>query len=787
MIGFIIHTFRHLVRHFTVSAMNIAGLAAGLACTLMIYLWLTDELNYDRFHQNADLIFRVEQDQLYSNGRYHVNVTPWPSGPVWKEKIPEIQQQCRIVNAGTFLVARNEISFYEDKVAAVDSTFFPMFSFPLVSGNPWEVLQNPGSIVISVDLAEKYFGKEDPVGKTLSLNNNELFQVTGVFRMPTNSSIDYDLLIPFDYMKKSQYYSDRWDNNSIETYVSLSPRHDKSNVDKLLTSIVNENKPQNTSEFFLFPLTRIHLYSYWGYGHKPGAILSVWIFSAIAILVLVIGCINFMNLSTAQSSVRAKEIGLRKVNGADRRSLLIRFFGESLIISLAALIIAFVSVALLLPFFNQISGKEFHVSMLFTPVFLGGALTLVIVTGIFAGVYPALVMSSFKPAFTLKQGSSRGKTGTMFRRISVVVQFSLSIILIAGTLIIYRQLGYIHTQSLGYDKENLLYISLRGGLRDAYPMLKEELRHEPYVAFISASTDPPHSIGSNSDNAHWEGKPADMDVLVSMSGVDFDYVETMGIKMKSGRSFNSSFPGDQSHDTLANFLINEEMEKVMGMPDAAGAALKFGSSGTVVGVMEDYNFQSLHTKIEPLAISMWGNKFLNFMYIRLRPGDLPGTMKQLGETWKRIAPAYPFDYHFVDQELDKSYKTEERTGKLMNYFSALALIIGCIGLFGLSIFTLERKTREVGIRKAHGAKPAGIYLLFIREFFSLLVVASCIAIPVSWYIFSRYLANYTYRIQINALVFVESVAMTLLIALLAVSYQAWKATGTDPAITLKHE
>ena len=559
-------------------------------------------------------------------------LTPWPSGPVWRDQIPEIKQACRFTSPGSLLFTRNEKSFYEEKVAAVDSTFFEMFSFDLITGDPNKVLTEPGSIVISDEMASKYFGTENPIGKTLMVNAKEVFQVTGVMKkMPHNSSISVDFLIPFDYMKKSQWYSDSWGNNSILTYLQLQPNVDAGKVGPKLTKIAKQHNPQSTTDFVIEPFTRVHLYTRWGFGNKPGAILNVWIFSSIALLVLIIACINFMNLSTARSISRAKEIGLRKVNGAHRNHVLFQFFGESLLMALISMVIAFGIVSLLLEPFNLISGKVFHLRDLLTLQFLAGMLGITFFTGIMAGTYPALVLSGFKPINTLKGEFSMGSTGSTFRRVSVTIQFALSIILITGTIVIYRQLQLMQSQKLGYDKENLIYVQLRGDLKQSYPMIKEELLREPAVKYITASSDQPQQIGSNSDNAFWEGKPADADVLISMSNVDFDYVETMGIEMKSGRSFSKNYPSDIQHDTLANFLINEQMEKVMGMENAVGARLKFGSTGTVVGVMKDFNFQSLHNKIEPLAVSMWGQHILEFHVYPGQSGQFAGNHETTGK------------------------------------------------------------------------------------------------------------------------------------------------------------
>jgi predicted permease len=780
---------RNALRNLTVSLINIIGLSIGLTCAMLIYLWVTHELSFDRFHQRAEDLYRVEEDQHYTNGVYHVTVTPWPSGPVWKEKIPEIDEACRVTSAGSLLLRYKDKSFYEDGAMAVDSGFFKLFSFTLLKGEADKLLREPGSIVISDEMAEKYFGKEDPLGKTLEVNNEGVFQVSGVMaKMPANSSIRGDFLLPFDYMRKSLWYSEEWGNNSIWTFVRLKPGSSVEEVNKKLTGVVKEHNPGSDTDFLLFPFTRMHLYAYFGYGHEPGAILNVYIFSVIALLVLIIACINFMNLSTARASTRAKEIGLRKVSGAQRKNLVVQFFGESFLMAFVSMLVALILTGLLLQPFNLVSGKDFSEKVLLSPVFLSGSVIITFFAGLLAGIYPAVVLSAFRPVKTMRGDLSMGIKGGLFRKTTVIVQFALSIILITSTIVIYRQLSFMQSQSLGYEKENLLYIPIRGDLASKYSSLKQELLKENVVKFISASSHPPYQIGSNSGSARWEGKDPQMETLISMSGVDFDYVEAMGISMKAGRSFIRDFPGDVAKDTVASFLVNEAMEKLMGKENAVGTTLSFmGYTGPIVGVMKDYHYQSLRYTVEPLAIALTGTSWANFIYLRIEPGDLKASMKQLETAWSRILPNYPFDYHFVDDDLDRMYRSEQRISSLMNYFAALAILIACIGLFGLATFTAERKTREIGIRKALGAPVSSILYLFSKEFVQLLLIASIIAIPVAWYLLKQWLLNFGYRTTLDSWIFISSALGSLLVALLAISYQALRSSAVNPAETLKYE
>jgi putative ABC transport system permease protein len=780
---------RNILRHKLVSAITILGLSAGLAGTMFIFLWVMDELNFDHFNKNGNRLYRVEQDQLYSSGVYHVNVTPWPSGPVWKAEIPEIENSCRLTSTGSLLFRRNEKVFYEDGVVAVDSSFFNMFTLPLLEGDVNLVLRNPQSIVLSERMAAKYFGGEDPVGKTIEINNNEVFQVDGVMKnIPQNSSIEADFLIPFSYMKKSSWYSESWNTNSIATYFQTGKGTDVNQINDKINKIIKVHNPETTSRFMLFPYLRIHLHSYGGFEHSAGPIVNIWIFSSIAFLVLIIACINFMNLSTARSAARAKETGLRKLNGAFRSHMIIQFFGESMIHVLTGMILAIILVVVLMGPFNTLTGKSFRISDLGTSVFIVSALLITILTSILAGSYPALVLSSFMPVSILKTGMTGGSRGVMFRKITVVAQFIISIVLILFTIVTYRQLRYMQGKPLGYDKENLIYLQMKGNMIDNYQVIKQEFLKNPDIAAVSACTNPPQSIGSNADNIWWEGKSPDENTLVSMAGVDFDYAESMGIKMKAGRSFSKAYSMDIPHDSSGTFMINEKLEKLMGTDNAVGKQLKFGNTrGMIVGVMKDFNYESLRSKIEPLAVWIWPDKYLNFVYFRIKPGNLHQSLAGLNKTWERIMPLYPFDYKFLDQEIDKTYRTEERTGKLLKYFSVLAILIACIGLFGLATYTVEQRTRELGLRKVLGATGGSIFGLVSMEFMQLLLIASIISVPLSVFLLQKYLSGFSYHTQLNIWVFMAALLLELGVALLAIFYQIMTAINTNPAVSLKYE
>ncbi len=637
--NYIISALRNISRQKLFSFINIAGLAAGLTVAIFIFLWVSHELSYDRFHRQVPDIYRVEEDQFYKNGTFHVTVTPWPSGPVWQNEIPEIALTTRFAIAGNILVSYGEKRFYESGVYGVDSAFFQIFSFPLKQGDPSQVLRQPHSIVISDAMAAKYFGDENPVGKTLRINNKDLFEVTGVFqKVPSNSSLEFDMLVSFDYMQKHQFYSESWGNNSIQTFVMLKPGTAPGPVNDKLTEVVNEHKEGNTIKFMLFPLEKIHLYMYFGFDQKGKGIQSVYLFSLVGLFLLIIAAVNFTNLTTAKSSTRAREIGMRKVMGAHRKNLILQFLGESLILSFIAVAAAIVIILLAMPAFNTISGKSFTGHDLLTPDIIAGILLITAVTGLLAGIYPALILSGMKPLHILRsKGGDRSGKG-WFRKITVIIQFSLTIILITGSIVIYRQLRLLQTQRLGYDKENLLYLPLRGEEKNSYHVLKGEMEKSPVVESVTGTLHLPYLIGSNSGGASWPGKDPASEVLISTGYVDFGYTQTMKIAMKEGRTFSPEYGTDAAKDTTASFLVNEEMEKVMGMDTVLGTVLHFmGFTGPIIGVMKNYNFHSARQSIQPLAVVAVPPEYLNYPR---RPAETRGCHPFGQEPGNSLEPHY---------------------------------------------------------------------------------------------------------------------------------------------------
>ena len=789
---------RNFFKQFGYTFINVVGLALGMACCLFIMLWVFHELSFDRFHENADTLYRVEQDQFYSGETYHVNVTPYPMGPGLEEEIPEIIDASRYSGIGTMLFIHGDNRFFEMRVRAVDSSFFQMFTFPLIHGDRESALDDPYSIVISEELAEKYFGNENPLGETITINTQYDFKVTGVLEhLPTNSYLRFDALVPFEFVTELGRYNDSWGSNSIITFVQLQPEAEISTVNQKITDVRHKhvaeriedpedllrfNERQKT-QFMVRPLTDIHLYAYFGYGHTPGNIMFVYIFIIIALFVLLIACINFMNLSTARSTGRAREIGLRKVVGAMKSNLIGQFYGESMLLAIIALALAFVLAAGLLPRFNALSGNEFKLTSLLSLKFILGMITITLLTGIISGSYPAVFLSSFQPVKTLRGAHSPGRGGALFRKILVVIQFTLSIFLIIGTTVIYKQLNYMRSKKLGFDREHVIYIPLRGNTEESYELLKTEMKKDPVVVDVTGSWSWPAHFGSNTGGADWEGKDPDQGVLISVNLVDFDYTETMKIEMASGRSFSKSF----STDTSSAFLINEELQRIMDKETAVNERFEiWGREGTIIGVMKNFHFQSMHNDIEPLVLMIWPNS-LQYMLVRLQPGDLKKNIERVKSIWEQWIPQYPFVYEFLDKAIDDMYETEQRIGTLVQIFAIMAVVIACLGLFGLASFTAEQRTKEIGIRKTLGASIYGIILMLSREYTKWIIVSAGIAWPVSFLLLSKWLQNYAFRTNLSWWIFIGSGIAALLMAVLTVSYQSIKAAVANPVEALRYE
>jgi predicted permease len=776
--------FRNIIRHKGYSFLNIFGLAAGMACCILIGLWVLDELNYDRFHENASSICRVESDQDYSGRTLHIYWTPHPLGPALKDEIPEIEDATRALNLRAQLLRYEDKAFEEYAVWSVDPSFLKMFTFPMILGNPENALSGTSSLVMTERLAAKFFGDENPIGKVINLAQSADFTVTGVLKdIPRNSSLQFDVLIPYKYLDSIGRTDDNFTNNQTYTWVQLHSGVSAEDVSTKISGFVRTKVPRSLMVLELLPLTKVHLYTYSGY-EKNLAVQSVYLFSVIAVFVLIIGCINFMNLSTARSANRAKEVGLRKVVGAFRMQLIRQFYSESLLFAFLALALAVTAVSVVLPAFGSLAGKEMSWNATGAGVLVLGLAGIALLTGFVSGSYPALFLASFQPVNTLKGKLKAGAGNALFRRTLVVVQFVLSAALIIGTGVVSKQMIFIKNRNLGWNKDQVAAIPIRSYSRPSLETLKAELANTPGILNVAVATQKPSFTSWSSSGFDWEGKDPSFKVDVTYMGADDGYVDTLGMTMAMGRNFSKEFPTDKTE----SFLINEELARLMGHEDPIGKSFSFwDQKGKIVGVIKDFHFQPLRRKIEPLVIQWAQLNWTNFLFLRIAPEGIAKTIGTVRGIWEKILPNIPFSYQFLDEDFSSMYMSEERTGILLKIFTAMAILVACLGLFGLASYAAEQRTKEIGIRRVLGASAPGIVTLMCREFLVLIGLANLIAWPVAYFAVNDWLDNFAYRTHIPAVFFFGALITSLVIGLMTVIYKAVRAASANPVDALKHE
>jgi predicted permease len=665
-----------------------------------------------------------------------------------------------------------------------------MFSFPLVKGDPATALSEPYSVVLTESAAAKYFGGDNPMGRTLSVDRSFDVVVTGVVQdPPANSSLTFDLLSPFRILL-TEYIGDQnednWGFNSFATFLLLAPGARASDVNAKLDGYLQRYVPEDKERLGIQPLLDVHLRSTLEHDSlSPASIKYVWIFSVLAFFILAIAAINFMNLTTARSAKRAREVGLRKVVGARRSQLVRQFFAESVLMALLALGLALILVELFLPPFNGLSGKSIATSWAANLPALAGCLGLALATGLLSGTYPALFLSSFRPLRVLKGGwHAAGGGSSTFRKALVIVQFTLSVFLITGTAVISRQMSYMRTKDLGFDKQRIVHLRLFGELTEKYPVLKERLLQNPDVASVTASLGLPTNIRNSPGTPEWEGKDPAAIMEIKADMVDFDYIETFGVPIVEGRSFSREF----ATDAKEAYLVNEEAVRRMGIQGSAvGKRFSFwGREGKIVGVMKDAHFQPFHQRIEPLVFHIYPDWF-SFLYVKLRAGDTAAILRSVEKTWASMGLGYPFDYRFLDEDFENLYRTEARMGTLFRTFAALAVFIACLGLFGLASYMAEQRTKEIGIRRILGASVPAITAMMSREFAKWVLAANLIAWPAAWYFMSRWLEGFAYRAALSPWSFVAAGAIALAVALVTVVSLAARAAVANPVEALRYE
>ncbi|MGD8539467.1 MAG: ABC transporter permease [Candidatus Aminicenantes bacterium] len=768
-------TLRNLKKNKIYSFINISGLAIGLACCILILLWVQDELSYDRFHENAKSLYIA----TFSNGSI---VTPTALSGFLKEEYPEILHTSRFINIGDNLLKYKDIEINEDYGIMVDPGFLKMFTIPFTSGNPDTALNDPDSIVISQTLAHKYFGNKDPLGETMTFSASYELKITGVFKdYPANSHIECAYILPVAFAKNWSMSLNTWDVNNIQTYVQLQAGLLSQSVDKKIKDVVERHRPQDQRALHLQPITRLHLNPY---NDTGGTLVYVYLFSSLALFILLIACINFINLTTAKSSTRGKEVGIRKTVGAWKATLIRQFFGESLVFTALASFAGIGLVILFLPMFNNLSGKAFVWEFLFQQKIAIGIFGIILFTGIIAGIYPAFLLSRFQPAKVMKGQFKIGIKGGLFRKALVVVQFSLSVLLILGTLIIFRQVHFLRERSVGYDRENIVIFEIGSRFRENIERIKTELLSNPDVLNITLVNVAPYRWNSNAGygDVHWEGK-THQQVKMVMTSVDYDFLKTFKLQMAEGRFFSKEY----STDISEAYVVNQAAVRAMELEDPIGKELTVrDSSRRIIGVIRDYNFESLHNEIIPMTLMIEPNGHFQAC-VRITPHRVPETLAFLEEKWKEIYPEYPFEYAFLDDAIQSRYRSEQTTGTIVSIFTLLAIFISCLGIFGLSSFTAEQRTKEIGIRKILGASVMSIVRYISREFVMLVIIANIIMWPMAYFILKRWLENYAYRTDIAWWIFVLTGLSILMVSLLTVSWQIIRAATTNPVDSLRYE
>jgi putative ABC transport system permease protein len=781
--------WRNLIKNKSHSFINILGLSVGLACSLLILLWVQNELSMDDFHKNGNRLYTVYERQYYDHkviGQYN---TPGVLAEELKKQIPEIQYATH--NAwsswNTFQLGDKIIKF-QGNFAGAD--FFKMFSYPFLQGDAKTALSTPSGIAISRKMANAFFGSpQQAIGKTIRYENKTNFTVTGVYENTPNTSTEKaEFFINWHTFLEENSWAKQWGNNGPSCYIMLRADANPALVERKLTHFLdNLNKEQKkgtfTVEMGMLKYSSVYLHGHFTDGKIDGGRIEyVRMFSIVAIFILLIACINFMNLTTARSVKRAREIGVRKVVGALRGSLIKQFIGESLLLTSIAVIIALLLVTLLLPLFNSITLKQIELPFS-QPLFWLNLVAITLITGFIAGSYPALFLSSFNPIKVLKGTLKLEWGAVMFRKGLVIFQFVLSIVLILGTIVISRQINYIQSKNLGFNRDNLVYIPLSGDLKTKYNLFKTEALKMPGIQDVSRVSDDPSDMENGTGGVNWTGKDPNVNIEFTQAAVSYDFMRTMKLKMAQGRDYSRDFATDS-----VGYILNETALKRVGYKNPIGQPLTFwGKKGTIIGIVKDFHFTSLHEQIKPLVIRLDEKNIYGNILIRTQAGKTKQALASLETVSKELNPNFPFNYNFADDEYNKLYKNEQIVGKLSSAFAFLAIFISCLGLLGLAMFTAEQRFKEIGIRKVLGASVASLFTLLSSEFLVLVFISLIIASPLAWYAMDKWLENYAYHAPIQWWMFVMAAVIALLITLVTVSFQAVKAALINPVKSLRSE
>lgn len=803
--------FRNLWKNKGYSAINIFGLAAGLATCLLITLYVTDELSYDRHFKNADRIYRINSDIRFGGADLHMTQTSDMMGPLLKKDHPQVEEYTRVyTNDGPKLIKKGNDYITESRVANADSTFFNVFALPVISGDTKTALNEPSTVVLTESAARKYFGDVDVMGKTVEVKDGEtivLYKITAVINdIPQETHFNFDFIFS---MKNVNYQWEQLTSHNFNTYLLLRPGTDYKAFEKNFPLYIEKyvlpfaqqfmkigsmdefRKAGNKLEYSLIPITKIHLYSDYSFEiTPPGNIQYVYIFSGIALFILILACINFMNLSTARSARRGKEVGIRKVLGTEKKTLVTQFLIESTVTSIISLAIALVICYFVLPLFNDVAAKTLSIKDLTGGNLLPFLILLPFIVGLMAGSYPALFLSRFKPIVVLKGNANSGFKKSVLRNVLVVFQFCISIIFIIGTIIVYNQLNYIQNKNLGFNKDQVLIIDGANALNNKAKAFKEEVLSLQGVSSGTLSSYLPVTNSSRSDNSFSKEAVMNAESGIDMQTwiVDYDYIKTMGMEISKGRNFSRDYGSDSSA-----LLITATTAKMLGWDNPVGKTIYApqGNPGspltpmTVIGVVKDFHFESLRQKLGPLCMALGSSTGL--ASFRISAASVKNLIPQIEKKWKSLAPSLPFSYRFMNDSFNEMYRSEHRVGTIAIVFAILAILIACLGLFGLVTYMAEQRTKEVGIRKVLGASVGNVVTLLTRDFLVLVAIASVLAFPIAWWAMNKWLQDFEYRIDIGAWIFITAAIAALLIALLTVSFQAIKAAVANPVKSLRTE
>jgi len=785
----LISSTRYLQRQKGFTIVNIAGLAIGMAIAILIYIWVQNELSYNKFNTKYDRIYRLIQTQHYASGPLTTVCMPGPIAKDIRNEIPEITNSFMYYSLSVTISYEDKV-FTED-VRVADPELFEIFDFDFLEGRSENVFDELKSVIITDKMAKKLFEDEDPIGKVISLNNDMKLKVSGVIKeTPLNSSFRFDICLPFENIEEMGFRINRYGWNTYYVYVELADNVNYLDVNKKIKKYLEgKSREQQLADgneeydsdidLFLFPLKKIHLYSY---REGRGAIQFIYIFSAIAIFIILIASINFMTLATARSAKRAKEISIRKSVGADRANLIRQFIGESIIISFFAMVLAMALVQILLPYFNLLISKELILNYSdITLWFLIIGITLIV--GLLAGSYPAFYLSSLNPVKARRNGINKGKGNFYFRRILVVFQFVLSVGLIICTLVVKRQLDYMHNNKLGMDLNEVSLFTLRGSAFDKYDVIKNDLLNNPNIRYVSRANSIPFYIGSNSGGISWEGKDTEDDIIVGFTQADEDYIETMGMQMADGRFFSKDIQSD-----TAAVVINETAVKAFSLEDPVGKWITWGEEDRyhIVGVVKDFHHLPMQHGIDPLTI-FYSPDRCRYMLIKTIEGNPEKVKEEIRATWESNVQSFPYEPGLLKEIYENIYRDEARLIQIIGYFAVLAIFISCLGLFALSTYMAEQRTKEIGLRKVFGARTAGIVLLISREFIKWVFIANIIAWPFAWYAMKNWLDGYVYQTKLSADIFASTLGISILIALITITWQSISTALKKPVDAIKYE